>query len=214
MTAKIFSPFLFLCIFVSTVGQAQEIEGEKAGEQVVQPKIDRTKVKVPKIRSTDIEIGAYTGIYSVEDFGSNKVKGYRLAFHATEDIFLEGTMGETTVSDDAYRNFLPGGLFPTPQEKLTYYNVSVGLNLFPGEVFITKNYAFASAVYVVLGLGNTEFIKENHSTVSFGLGFRLLATDWLSFHFDMKDHMFESDVTGTRKSTHNFELIGSLAFFF
>jgi len=92
--------------------------------------------------------------------------------------------------------------------------VSIGYNVFPGEIFIGKKWAMTSAVYILAGVGNTEFIDEDLTTVNFGIGFRILPTDWLAFHVDMRDYVWDSDLVGRNKRTNNFELsLGFTAFF-
>jgi len=39
-----------------------------------------------------------------------------------------------------------------------------------------------------------------------------LLTDWLAMHLDVKDHVFETDITGRTKNVHNIE--GTLGFTF
>lgn len=194
---------------------AQEAPGGGApGEQVVEPRLERRTVRVPHIDADDFEIGLFTGIYSAEDFGSNSVQSARLSYHVTEDIFFEAAFGRTEVSDELFRQILPGGIFQNPVEELTYYSLSVGYNFFPGEVFISRHRALASAVYVIAGIGNTAFIQEDRSTFSFGIGIRLLLTDSFAVHVGMRDHMFESDILGQKKTSHNFELHTGLSFYF
>jgi outer membrane beta-barrel protein len=189
-------------------------EPKPPSEQVIEPQLDRREVKVPHIDASDFEIGAFTGLYSAEDFGSSSLQGVRIGYHITEDIFFEGTYARTKVSDEMFRNILPGGIFENPEEELRYYSLSVGFNFFPGEVFIGRETAMASAVYVIAGIGNTNFIEEDRMTVNAGIGIRLLITDWFALHVDMRDHIFESDILGEKKTAHNFELSGGLSFFF
>ena len=40
-------------------------------------------------------VGAFVGIMSIEDFGSDVVYGARLAYHVTEGFFVEATVGQT-----------------------------------------------------------------------------------------------------------------------
>jgi outer membrane beta-barrel protein len=181
--------------------------------QVIEPDLARRDIKIPKIDATDVEIGYFYGTLSVEDFGANTARGWRLAYHLTEDFFVEGTYGESTVSDEAFRS-LGRALFRQQQEPLTYYNLSLGINLFPGEVFVGKRWAMTSGVYVVGGVGNTEFNRTNHTTFNFGIGIRVLPWDWLSLRVEMRDHMFESDLLGKNKLTNNFELSGVLSAYF
>ena len=68
--------------------------------------------------SRDIIVGAYLGTYSSEDFGASFVYGVRLGYHITEDFFVEAVYGTTSVSDENYRQILPGGVFPEKEETL------------------------------------------------------------------------------------------------
>lgn len=192
------------------------LEGDKQAQsaQVIEPDIERRNIKVPHIKSEDIEFGVYYGVYSAEDFGSAQLTGVRLAYHVTEDIFFEGAYGTSTVTDAQYRPFLPSGIFINEVEKLTYYSVSVGYNFFPGEVFVSKQRAMSSAVYVIAGIGNTNFAQEDRATINFGLGIRVLPTDWLAVHFDMRDNIFRSDILGVSKTANNFEMHAGLTVFF
>jgi outer membrane beta-barrel protein len=203
-----------LLLVPAAIPSVSRAETPPVTEQVVEPQIDRRTIKVPHIGSDDFEVGAFAGIYSAEDFGSSTVKGLHIAYHVTEDIFFEGTIAQTKVSDEMFRQVLPGGIFEKPEEDLRYYNISVGYNFFPGEVFIGKKAAFASAVYVVAGVGSTDFMDEKRLTVNAGMGIRLLLMDWLSFHIAMRDHVFETDILGRRKNVNNFELSTGLAVFF
>jgi outer membrane beta-barrel protein len=192
-------------------GQAQE--DPPSQEQVIEPEVDRRKIKIPRIDTENFEISLYTGTLSVEDFGADKVSGIRLDYHVTEDFFLEAAYATSTVSDSSFRRF-GAPIFPQEDEKLKYYSLSFGYNIFPGEIFIGKKHAWTSAVYVIGGVGNTEFIDEDMTTVSFGIGVRLLPTDWLALRIDVRDNLWDSDLLGKNKTTNNFELTFGLGIFF
>ena len=100
------------------------------------------------------------------------------------------------------------------QRDFTYYDVSLGWNLLPGEVFFGGKRAFNSALYVVIGAGNTEFAGDDFFTVTYGAGFRVLLTDSIAAHFDVRDHMLDIDVTGEDKTTHNVEFNLGASWFF
>ena len=191
-----------------------EQDQDTSSTQVIEPEIDRRNIKIPRINVNDLEFGAYFGVYSAEDFGASQVAGIRLAYHVTEDIFFEGAYAKSTVSDALFRGILPGGIFVNQEEELTYYSASIGYNFFPGELFISKQRAMTSAVYVIAGMGNTNFAQEDRATVNFGIGIRMLPTDWLGLHIDMRDNIFKSDILGVSKTTNNFELHGSLTIYF
>lgn len=203
--------------FLPLLAAAAETEDKNAPppEQVIQPELDRRDIKVPHIDVDDIEVGIYTGTLSMENFSSQSVTGLRLAYHVTEDFFVEGVYGKSIISDEFFRSrAFPITGFDKQEEDLTYYNISLGYNVLPGEIFIGKKWAMASAFYFIGGVGTMKFAKENHSTFNFGAGYRILVTDWFAVHLDMRDHVFNSDLLGPNKRTHNFEVHTGVTVFF
>jgi len=182
--------------------------------QVVVPEVERREVKLPKFPSKDIAVGVFAGTYATQNFGAAAVGGLRLGYHITEDWFVEATVGQSKVSDEAFRQVLPGGIFVNTKETLSYYNVSAGYNLLPGEVFPTARRAKATAIYLIAGVGSTKFNDQRSQTISFGLGGRLLLTERAAVQFDMRDHVFSLDLLGKRQSTHNLELTGGFTYYF
>jgi outer membrane beta-barrel protein len=186
-----------------------------ANEQVVVPQVERRDVKLPKFPSKDFEVGAFAGVYSTENFGASGVYGLRLGYHITEDFFVQANLAQTKVSDEAFRQLLPGGgIFPEEEQKLTYYNLSAGWNILPGEVFIGSNRAKATAVYLLAGIGSTKLVERRRQTLNFGLGLRMLLADRAGIHLELRDHVFSTDLLGPRQSTHNLELTGGFAWYF
>lgn len=193
--------------------EATSAEGEAPA--VVEPEVSRRKIKTPKIDAQDFEIGAYAGTFSAEDFGVNPVFGARLAYHISEDFFAEGIVGRTQVSRTSYERLSgAANLLTDAERKLTYYNLSFGYNLFPGEVFIGRKRAMNSAFYVTAGVGSVKFAGDNRFSVAIGAGYRLLLNDWLAVHLDVRDHMYEIDLLGSNKNTHNLESALGVTVFF
>jgi outer membrane beta-barrel protein len=193
---------------------ATKSEPAPANPPVVDPELDRRNVKVPHIPSNDFEAGLFTGTYHSENFGSNIVAGVRLGYHVTEDVFVEAVYGQTRINDDAFRQILPGGIFTTPSQTLRYYDLSAGYNILPGEVFLGRRLAKVTAVYLIAGLGSTEFADQRHLTFNAGLGLRLFLRDWVALQADMRDHVYSMDLLGERKTTQNLEFSGGVTFFF
>ena len=185
-----------------------------ANEQVVVPQVDRRDIQVPKFPSNDFEIGLFGGTYATQNFGTSAVGGLKLGYHITEDFFVEGVYAQTKVSDESFRQVLPGGVFPDEKEKLSYYNLSIGYNVLPGEVFIGGKRAKPSQLYLIAGVGSTKFNEQRRPTYNVGFGFRVFLTDSVSLQLDMRDHIFSLDLLGQRQSTQNLELTGGFAFFF
>lgn len=196
---------------VAAAAQPEELELEPL---VVREPPTR-EVDIDELDSEDFEIGVYAGIMQVEDFGSDAVTGIRVAYHVTEDFFVEATYAQTTLGQTSFE-LLSGGapLLTDAEREMTYYNASIGWNIFPGEVFIGSRWAFKGSMYVIAGAGSTEFGGDDLFTINAGVGYRLIMTDWLALHIDVRDHYFESDLLGTMEGKHNIEFSGGLTIFF
>lgn len=194
----------------------QEIDvpaSEAEAARIVEPEVVRRDITIPTIDTENFEVGAFAGIMSIEDFGSNAVYGVRAAYHIAEDLFVEGAVGRTEAGLTSAEQ-LGGNLRLLVNRDFTYYNISFGYNFLPGEIFLGRNYAFNSALYVIGGVGSTRFNSEDNFTVNFGVGARLLATDWLAIHLDVRDHVFATDLLGRDKATNNLEGHLGFTFFF
>jgi outer membrane beta-barrel protein len=213
-TSTILAACLAVAIAATCFG-ALAADQPPSNEQVVVPQIDRRDIQLPRFPSNDFELGAFVGTYSTQDFGASAVGGLRLGYHITEDFFVEAAYARSKVSDEAFRQVLPGGgVFPNPTERLTYYNVSAGYNVLPGEVFIGGKRAKPSALYLIGGIGSTSFDQRRHQTFNVGMGLRVFFSDAIAAQVDMRDHVFSHDLLGKLRTTQNLELTGGITFFF
>lgn len=208
------SALVALLAMPALAAESAAVPQKPANEQVVVPEIDRRDIKMPRFPSNDFEIGVYTGTYATQNFGSSLVAGLRAGYHITEDIFVEAVYAQTKVTDEAFRQVLPGGVFAQPKEKLKYYNLSAGYNVLPGEVFLGGKRAKASAIYVIGGVGSTSFNEQRRQTFNLGLGARLFLNDKAALQVDMRDHIFSLDILGKRQSTQNLEMTAGFTYFF
>ena len=187
---------------------------EPAG-QVIDPEVERREIKEPKIDREDFEIGAFVGLMSIEDFGTDLSYGLRFAYHLTEGFFVEATAGYSRAGLTSFE-VLSGGaqLLSDSERDLYYYNLNVGYNILPGEVFIGEGRAYNTSVYLIAGLGSTQFAGDDRFTVNFGAGYRFLLNDSVALHVDFRDHLFDIDVIGEEKTVHNLEgHVGFTVFF-
>ena len=154
--------------------------------QVINPEIDRREITTNAIDTEDFEIGAYVGILSIQDFDSEVVYGVRAAWHVTEDFFLEANYG---VSEGDLTSFekLSGGvpLFGDSDRDYSFYDLNLGWNALPGEVFLFGKRALKSDLYFVAGVGSTEFLGDSWFTVTVGAGYRLILNDWITWRIDI-----------------------------
>ena len=208
--------------FAATTAHAADVSPDTSAgsasnaptDQVIVPQVERRDVRKPKYPSNDFEFGLFGGTYSTQNFGTAGAFGGRLGYDITEDFFVEATYGRTKVSDKTFREVLPGGIFSKEKETLSYYDIDVGYNFLPGEIFIGKNYAMASTMYVIGGVGNTSFDSQRMQTWNFGVGAKLFLADWVALRADVRDHIYTLDLLGKRSSTQNPELTLGCAFFF
>lgn len=203
---------MLLASVPASVFAAEELV--RPGTPMIEPEVERNEIIEAKIDDEDFEVGFYGGLYSTEDFGTNSVLGARFAYHITEDYFIEFAAGESKTEKSSAEELFFLDLLEDDERKLRYYNVGFGYNILPGETFISSGWAFYTAFYAIAGVGTTQFAGENLFTINVGFGFRFIATDWMAFHVDVRDHIFELDVIREDDSTHNIEMHGGVTFFF
>jgi outer membrane beta-barrel protein len=195
--------------------RADSSQDDDNAPRVIDPTVERRKIKVPKIRSANVELGVNYGALSIEDFGTNPSYGATLAYHVTEDIFLQAEYGRSKGGRTSFETLGGDIQLLTPAERhFTYYDLSMGYNFLPGEAFIGRGLALTSAFYVIGGIGGTDFAGDQKFTVNFGAGYRVLPSDWLAVHITVQDRVFQSSLLGTTKLTNNIEMrVGTTVFF-
>lgn len=205
---------------VTVPGESEEEEAPVGDEPeqrpaVIDQKVERRKIKVPKIDASNIEIGARYGEISIEDFGAAPLAGLQLDYHVTEDFYFEATYGRAKAGKTSFE-LLNGDvqLLTDAERQFTYYSLGLGYNFLPGEIFIGRKRAMTSALYLVGGIGSVKFAGQNNFAVNFGAGFRVLPTDWLAIHIGMEDLIFKSDLLGVDRLKNNLQgHIGATVFF-
>ena len=205
--------FLILALaFQPAFSEDDAPEPESTQEQVIEPDIYRRDINVPRIDTENFEVTAYYGVLDVEDFGTEPAYGLRVAYHITEDFFLEGAYGLSETSDETLENLTTFNILR--DEDITYYSVSIGYNIFPGEIFLGRNFAMTSSFYLMFGVGNVEFNDEDEFAYNVGFGMKVLPKDWLSLRVDVRDIVYETDLLGDNEFTNNFEISANIGVFF
>ena len=186
-----------------------------AEPSIIEPQVNRRVVKTPKVKAKDFEFGVYFGALSIQDFGTNPLYGVRAAYHVSEDLFIEGYLARSKAGTTSLEDVFPSiTVVSDAGRRFTYYDLDLGYNVLPGEIFLGRGRAFNSTLYVTVGMGDVKFAKKDQFALNFGLGDRLLVTDWLAVHLDVRDHVFETDLTGRTKNVHNLEAtLGFTTFF-
>jgi outer membrane beta-barrel protein len=198
------------------VSRAAETDGGPGAVQVIKPEVVPREVTEADIDDEFFEIGLFVGNLNIDNFGSELVYGANASFHATEDFFLQINYGMSEAGLTSFEELSGQNvrLLSDSERDYTFYNLLVGYNIFPGEVFMTSKLTFNSAFFLVGGIGNTEFGGEDNFTVTVGTGYRIVLRDWLTWHIDYRDHIFNSDILKEDQTTHNIELSTGLTLFF
>lgn len=186
--------------------------GESQPEQVIEPNVERREINVAAIDTEDFEVTGFVGLMSVEDFETSAVYGARIAYHINEALFTEASIGQTDVGDSSAEKLANASFFD--DRTLTYYDVSLGWNVLPGESFLGPNRAYNSAFYLIGGLGSTDFADDSNFTINFGFGFKILPTDFLAIRLEARSYMFDTDINADDKTLTNMQGTLNVSWFF
>ncbi|MDF0749224.1 outer membrane beta-barrel domain-containing protein [Marinobacter sp. 71-i] len=182
---------------------------------LIEPDVRPQKVDEALIDTENFEIGAFAGIINIEDFESSFLWGGKLTYHLSETFFFEANVGFAEGGDTSFEK-LAGDVrvLPDDEREYRYYNINVGMNVLPGEAFLTENYAFNTNFYLIGGAGATDFAGDNRFTINVGAGYQVLLTDSLSIHLGVREHFYRIDVLGEEKTSLNTEVSAGLSVFF
>jgi outer membrane beta-barrel protein len=219
MESRFLVLFLALTLGVGSLtgcGRDRLLRADEATQPpVIEPDVERREIEPPRIDTEDFEVGIFAGQLSVEDFGVNTVTGARFAYHVTEGFFVELAAGKADTELTSFERLSGAAQLLTDSEReYSYYNVSLGYNIFPGEHFVGSGRAMNTSTYVIGGVGKTSFAGDDRFTINFGIGMRLMPLDWLAIHGDIRDHVFDIDLLGQEKTSHNLEAHLGVTFFF
>jgi outer membrane beta-barrel protein len=204
-----------LVVGLSGCGRDRLVAEDTGQPPVIEPDIERREIDTAKIDTEDFEVGILAGQLSVEDFGVNTVAGARFAYHITEAFFVELAAAKSDTERTSFERLSGAAQLLTDSEReYSYYNLSLGYNIFPGESFIGKNRALNTTTYLIGGVGKTTFAGDDRFTLNLGMGIRLMPLDWFAVHADVRDHIFDIDLLGQEKTAHNIEATIGVTFFF
>ena len=192
------------------------VPADESGQPpVIEPEVERREIEQARIDTEDFEVGIYAGQLSVEDFGVNSVAGAHFTYHVTEGFFVDLSAGQADTERTSFERLSGAAQLLTDSEReYSYYNLSLGYNILPGESFIGRNRALNTSLYVIGGVGKTDFAGDDRFTLNVGLGFRLMPLDWLAIHADLRDYIYDIDLLGQEKTSHNLEARIGVSFFF
>lgn len=202
-------PFAGL-LLVPTAVSAQEDD-----RPLIEPDVRPQKVDEALIDTENFEIGAFAGILNIEDFESSFLWGGKLTYHLSETFFFEANVGFAEGGETSFEKLAGDVQVLSDEDRdYRYYNINIGMNVLPGEAFLTENYAFNTNFYLIGGAGATDFAGDTRFTFNVGAGYQVLLTDSVSIHLGVREHFYRIDVLGEEKTSMNTEVSGGLSVFF
>lgn len=166
-----------------------------------------------KIDTEYFDVGIFTGVLNIEDFNSEFVTGFSTTFNANENYFVQFNYLQSDASLSSFERS-QGALFSGSDRTFSHFDFLVGYNLLQGEHFFSGNKANLSSLYLVSGVGDTEFGGENSFTYTLGVGYQVAIKRDILIKFDFRDYIYKTNLIGENKSTHNTQLSAALSYSF
>lgn len=207
MASRIWRFILILPVLCAALpSQAEESASPaiSAGEgTVLDPRIERRRVKEAQINADNLEFGLWTGMLSIEDFGTSTLAGASAAFHISEDIAFEALVQKARGGETSFEKLGAVRLLNDKDREWLGWSLNVSYKLLPGEAFLGSHRAFNTGLYFSGGAGSTRFAGDDHFTLNAAAGYQVLLTDWVSLRMEMRDYFYQSDIFGTDEVTQN-----------
>lgn len=153
------------------------------------------------IDSEFLELGLGFGVINIEDFPSEYTTGLNLKFRATEDLFLQLNFMLASDVELSSAEKSQGAFFTDSDRDYLHYDMLVGYNFFQGEFFTSNTNANLSTLYIVGGIGETEFGDESNFTYTFGLGYQVAFYRKYILNVDVREYIYESSLIAEDDTT-------------
>ncbi|TQV76936.1 outer membrane beta-barrel domain-containing protein [Aliikangiella marina] len=214
--SQLFLSMIFVVQLCGNISAAHAMDAEQqtSSISVISPQKKISKAESAKIDTENLEIGFFIGTLSVEDFGTNQTQGITAVYHLTPDYFAQLSLGRSDVGRATFEDVVEQDFLSDEDEKFNYTQLAFAYQIFHGRSFMGEKSKFNSHIYLVAGLENVEFAGESNTGFVFGSTYKVVTTDWLTWNFELKNHLIERDFLSNKKMTNNIEFnIGFNALF-
>lgn len=194
---------------------ANAAEQDNDSQIQVKADVERRQIFDDLLDSENFEVGIQGGIISIEDFESSGWLGVHIGYHITENFYVKARYGQAKGGETSFEKLVNSApLLTDAQRELTSYGLNIGYNLLPGEIFFSENLVLNSIFSIELGAGSTEFAGDEQFTVNVTANYRVFINDWVAWDIGMSDYIFDTQVTGESKATHNLNFVTGLSIYF
>ncbi len=165
-----------------------------------------------KVNSELFDVGLTAGIINLEDFPAEYLIGASVTFKASESFFLQYNYVQADISRSTHEQ---GGLEYGVDRSFSHYDLLIGYNLFQGEFFAGEGDAHLSSLYVVGGIGDTDFGGEENFTYTFGVGYQIEFFRKYVLRVDYRDYLYESAIiSGADKTVQSSQFSVGMGYLF
>lgn len=186
-----------------------------AAQVDVKADVERREVLDDVLDTENFEFGIQGGIIAIADFESSGWLSGHVGYHISEYFYVKARYGQGKGGETSFEKLVNSAPLLTDQEReLTYYGLSIGYNLLPGEIFLSKELVLNSIFSIELGGGSTEFTGDELFTVNLTANYRIFINDWVAWDIGMSDYIFDTQITGESKTTHNLNFVTGLSVYF
>ncbi|TQV74205.1 outer membrane beta-barrel domain-containing protein [Exilibacterium tricleocarpae] len=166
-----------------------------------------------RIDTEYFDVGVFTGVLNIEDFGSEWVFGVNATFNTDENFFMQLNYLQADSSLSSFEES-QGKIFSGDDRTFRHFDFLVGYNVLQAEQFFSEANAMLSSLYVVAGIGDTDFGGEGSFTYTVGVGYQLALTRDLLLRVDYRDYIYKTNLIGDDKFTHNTQITTGLSYLF
>lgn len=156
-----------------------------------------------KVNSELFDIGLTAGIINIEDFPAEFLVGASITFKASEDFFLQYNYVQADISRSSFERAEGQSDYALGNDRnFEHYDLLIGYNLFQGEFFVGDGDAHLSTLYLVGGIGDTNFGGEENFTYTLGLGYQIEFHRKYVLRIDYRDYIYRSSlISGDDETT-------------
>ncbi len=161
-----------------------------------------SNVSLSGLNNEQFELGVSAGFLNIQDFSSEISMGISANFIATENTFLQLNYVTASTSESSYESN-QGPLFSGDDRDFKHLDFLLGYNLYQGEQFFSGSEAQLSALYLVGGVGDTQFGGEESFTYTLGVGYQVGLSRTVNLKFDYRNYIYDSSLLKEDESTQN-----------
>ncbi|CAH0992513.1 hypothetical protein SIN8267_02645 [Sinobacterium norvegicum] len=172
------------------------------------------EITASSIDSEVFDAGVYLGVVNIDNFSSEAVVGAALTFQASESFFLQFTGAMTAETAPSSYEKSQGELFTGSDRSYRSYDFLLGYKLLKGEVFLTEGNPSLGSLYLIGGVGNSDYGGESNFTYTVGVGYQIEFMRRYVWRLDYRDRIYSSDLLSKDKTVHNTQLTTGLSYLF